>query len=99
MIVTAATADATTTNYDIVVVVLKASVVVDYYTMITAATGDRVDCTTVAVVVSLIRVTSCNDVMLLRWLLVRQMLLHDKLVSFQRDRRQHHAGAGGRRRV
>lgn len=47
MIVTVSTADATTTNYDIVVI-LKASVVVDYYAMITACAttvGGAADCT------------------------------------------------------
>lgn len=72
MIVTVSTADATTANYDIVVavaiMVLKASVVVDYYAMITAyaTNGGAADCTTVAVVTVLIGVARCsNNVMLL----------------------------------
>lgn len=103
MIVTvSAAADATTANYDIVaVVVLKASVVVDYYAMITAyaAIAGTVDCTTVAVTV-LIGVARCgNYVMLLLLLLLGQVLLQNELmVSFQGNRREHHAGAVGRRK-
>lgn len=53
MSVTVSAADATTANYDIVVV-LKASVVVDYYAMITACAtaaivGGAADCTTVLI--------------------------------------------------
>lgn len=79
--------------------VLKASVVVDYYAMVAYATvGGAADCTTVAVVVVvavLIGVARCgNNVMLLS-----QVLLQDELViGFQGDRREHHAGADGRRK-
>lgn len=95
MIVTVSNAaDATTTNYDIVVVVLKASVVVDYYAMITACAttvGGAADCTTVLIGVA----GRSYNVMLL--LLLSQVLLQDKLmISFQRNRREHHAGADGR---
>lgn len=75
--------------------VLKASVVVDYYAMVAYATvGGAADCTTVAVAV-LIGVARCgNNVMLLS-----QVLLQDELViGFQGDRREHHAGADGRRK-
>lgn len=79
MIVTVSAAYSATANYDIVtvaVVVLKASVVVDYYAMVANATADGVaDCTTVAVVVAavLIGVARCGNYVML--LVLSQVLL------------------------
>ena len=72
--------------------VLKASVVVDYYAMVAYATvGGAADCTTVAV---LIGVARCGNYVML----LSEVLLQDELViGFQGDRREHHAGADGRR--